>query len=127
VDLETGRYFLHFTGNWTAITIVHSAVGLALNKRLPFTGGHYLRPISSVPVRFNDGSGYLMLELELEGFPWPLLLAALAVIGGGLFTFLSLTKVERIVAPAGSTGSILLLLALAGAVGFAGYKLVRST
>lgn len=88
-----------------------------------------MRIVSSIPVRWSNDSGYLQLRISVEGFPWALLLVAIAAIGGGLFFYLSLTKVERILPSVlnGSLNSTLLLAALAGAVGIVGYKMLKST
>ena len=125
-DLVSGRYSLTFAGNWTAIIIVRQAVELLLNKRLPFTGGHSLRPLSVTAVRFTDDSGVMLLDLQVEGMPWAILAGLGLILGISIFGYLSLTKVVRMVELGGPSSSILLMLALAAAVGFGGYALVKS-
>jgi hypothetical protein len=124
-DLSTGRYVLHFAGNPNACVLVHSAVKLCLGKRFPFARGHSLTPVKSDIVRLSNMTAYLMLEIDVEGFPWAMLLAALGVIGGGLFAFLSLTKVERIVDLTGPVGSTLMAAAVLGAVVLVGWFVFR--
>lgn len=126
-DLVSGRYSLTFAGNWTAIIIVRQAVELLLNKRLPFTGGHSLRPLSVTAVRFTDDSGVMLLDLQIEGMPWAILAGLGLILGIVIFGYLLLTKVVRIFEHLGGPfSSILLILALAAAVGFGGYALVKS-
>ena len=125
-DLPTGRYTVYFAGNWTAIIVVRQAAELLLNKRLPFTGGDSLRLLSVTAIPYSNQSGMMILECDIEGAAWAILAGLGLILGIGIFSYLTMTKVTRAVEIGGPASSILLILAIVGVVGIGGYALVRS-
>ena len=113
-----------FAGNPNAVAAAHLAVKLCLGKRVPFPAGHSLTPTRADVIRVTDATAFLFLEVDVEGFPWALLVAALGVIGGGLFAFLCLTKVERILDKSPLTAAII-AAAFAGLVGLGAALFLR--
>jgi hypothetical protein len=119
----SGRYQMFFTGNWTAITAVHGVVSTILGRTFKIKG-YSITPVLSTPVKYTNDMGLLMIESELEGFPWALLLTVLGVIGGGLFAWLSLTEVRRVVV-SGPMGSSLMMLGVVAVAALGGLFLIK--
>ena len=123
-DLASGQYILTFVGNYTLALGAHAILRAALGRTVSYPGGHSLTVTRADLVRTSNDSAILSVVCQLVGFPWALLMAAVIVVGGGLFTFLTLQSVAKILetSPAGGFLMIAGGLAVVAVIGFALWK-----
>ena len=118
-DLASGNYIMTFYGNYIMALGAWAVLRAALNRTVSYPGGHSFTATRVDLVRTGNDSAILSVTATLVGFPWALLLVAIAAVGGGLFVWLSLMQVSKIT-ESGPAGQGSVLLATAGAVGLLG-------
>jgi len=123
-DLASGKYVLTFVGNYWMALGASAVLRAALGRTVSYPGGHSLTVTRADLVRTANDTAILSVVCQLVGFPWALLLAAVIVVGGGLFTFLSLQSVRKVleISPAGGSLMILGGVAIVAVIGFALWK-----
>ena len=123
-DLPRGRYQLVFTGWLDKVTGAYLAArALGVEGKAWSQDGHTFTIHKIEAFQTSTFKGEVVLTVDVEGFPWTLLLVALGALGLGVlgfFAWQSLTEVRKIVTtPAGqlATGvSTVIGLAVAGFV-----------